>query len=83
MKIVDYLFNNNVIMIREMKDLKNRVANLEFLESEIENLKIKTTTIEKTNDNINRSFIDMKERFIKSDSKVSDIIKKIKNFKIF
>ena len=80
MKVVDYLFRNNVIMIREIKDLKNRVTTLETLESEIEKLKIKTTTIEKTNDNINRSFIDMKERFIKNDSKISDIIKKNQEF---
>ena len=80
MKIVDYLFNNNVIMIREIKYLKNRVTTLELLDSEIEKLKIKISTIEKTNDNINRSFIDMKERFIKSDSKVSDIIKKNQEF---
>ena len=63
MKVVDYLFRNNVIIIREIKDLKNRVTTLETLESEIEKLKIKTTKIENTNDNINRSFIDMKERF--------------------
>ena len=67
-------------MIRDIKYLKNRVTTLELLDSEIEKLKIKISTIEKTNDNINRSFIDMKERFIKSDSKVSDIIKKNQEF---
>ena len=76
MKVIEYLFNNNVIIIKETKELRTRISDLEYLQSEIERLKIKTSSIEKANDNINRSFIDMKERFLKSESKVSEIIKK-------
>ena len=83
MKVIDYLFSNNVIMVKEIRDLKTRVNDLDLLHSDIEKLKLKTSSIEKINDNINRSFIDMKERFIQNDSKVSEIIKKIKNFKVF
>ena len=78
MKVIEYLFNNNVIIIKETKELRTRISDLEYLQSEIERLKIKTSSIEKANDNINRSFIDIKERFIKSESKVSEIIKKNK-----
>ena len=79
-KVLDYLFNNNVIMVREIKDLKMRVKDIDILQEEIEKLKLKTSSIEKNNDNINRSFIDMKDRFIKNDTKVSDLIKKNQEF---
>ena len=80
MKVIDYLFSNNVIMVKEIRDLKTRVNDLDLLHSDIEKLKLKTSSIEKINDNINRSFIDMKERFIQNDSKVSEIIKKNQEF---
>ena len=79
-KVLDYLFNNNVIMVREIKDLKMKVKDIDILQEEIEKLKLKTSSIEKNNDNINRSFIDMKDRFIKNDTKVSDLIKKNQEF---
>ena len=81
MKVVDYLFNNNLIIIKEIKDLKSRVNDLESLPIEMEKLKLKANSIEKTNDSLNRSFLDMKEKFIKNDSKVSEIVKKNEEFK--
>ena len=80
MKVVDYLFSNNIIIVKEIKELKNGINDIDLLNSEIEKLKLKTSSIEKVNDNINRSFIDMKERFIKNDSKVSDLAKKNQEF---
>ena len=80
MKVVDYLFSNNIIIVKEIKELKNRISDIDLLNSEIEKLKLKTSSIENVNDNINRSFIDMKERFIKNDSKVSDLTKKNQEF---
>ena len=78
MKVVEYLFNNNIVMIKEIKDLRTRINDLEYLQTEIDKLKIKSSSLEKVNDNINRSFIDIKERFLKNDSKVSEIVKKNK-----
>ena len=80
MKVVDYLFSNNIIIVKEIKELKNRISDIDLLNSETEKLKLKTSSIENVNDNINRSFIDMKERFIKNDSKLSDLIKKNQEF---
>ena len=80
MKVVEYLFNNNIVMIKEIKDLRTRIDDLEYLHTEIEKLKIKSSSLEKANDNINRSFIDIKERFLKNDSKVSEIVKKNQEF---
>ena len=80
MKVVEYLFNNNIVMIKEIKDLRTRINDLEYLQTEIDKLKIKSSSLEKVNDNINRSFIDIKERFLKNDSKVSEIVKKNQEF---
>ena len=80
MKVIEYFFNNNIIMVKEIKDLRNRINEIEVLHAEIENLKLKTTSIEKSNDNMNRGFIDIKERFLKSESKVSVIDKKNQEF---
>ena len=80
MKVLEYFFNNNVIMVKEIKDLRSRISDLEILHTEIDNLKLKTSSIEKVNDNINRSFSDMKERFFKSEAKVIEIDKKNQEF---
>ena len=76
MKIIEYLFNNNIVMIKEIKGLRTRVYDLELTQTEIEKIKSKANSIEKANDNINRSFLDMKEKFLQNDSKVTDLIKK-------
>ena len=39
-KVLDYLFNNNVIMVREIKDLKMKVKDIDILQEEIEKLKL-------------------------------------------
>lgn len=76
MKIIDYLFNNNLVMIKEIKGLRTRVYDLELIQDEFEKIKSKMNLIEKSNDNVNRNFLDIKERFIKNDSKITDLIKK-------
>ena len=81
-KVVDYLFNNNLIMIKEIKDLKSRIFNLELLQPEIEKLKLKTNLIQKTNDNINRSFAEMRDKVSKNDLKINEYKKKIDEFNI-
>ena len=74
-KVLEYLFNNNVVMINEIKDLRLRVKDIDTIQEEIEKLKLKTLSIEKTHENINRSFLDMKDRFIKNESKVAEVMK--------
>ena len=58
MKIIDYLFNNNLVMIKEIKGLRTRVYDLELIQDEFEKIKSKMNLIEKSNDNINRNFLD-------------------------
>ena len=76
MKTIEYLFNNNLIMIREIKSLRTRVFDLEILRAEFEKIKEKSKLIEKSHENINISFLNMKEKFIQSDSTMTELIKK-------
>ena len=57
-KIVEYLFNNNLVMIKEIKDLRTRISDLEELHSEIENIK-------KNNDDITKTFLDINNKISK------------------
>ena len=57
-KIVEYLFNNNLVMIKEIKDLRTRINDLEELHSEIERLK-------KNNDDITKTFLDINNKISK------------------
>ena len=75
MKIIDYLFNNNLVMIKEIKLLKTKVFDLEILQTEFEKAKSIATSMEKSNENMNLNFLNMKEKFIQNDSKVADLIK--------
>ena len=76
-KVIEYLFNNNLVMIQETKDLKLKMKNLENIESEFEILK------EKTNEIINNTFLDIRDKVYKNDSKVTQFETQIdKNKKI-
>ena len=57
-KIVEYLFNNNLVMIKEIKDLRTRISDLEELHSEIEKIK-------KNNDDITKTFLDINNKISK------------------
>ena len=80
MKVIEYLFDNNLVMIREIKVLKAKVFDLEILQSEFEKVKSKANLMEKSNENMNLSFLNMKEKFIQNESKVNDIVKNTESF---
>ena len=79
-KIIEYLFNNNLVMIKEIKTLKTKVFDLEILQTEFDKIKSKINLIEKSNENMNVSFLNMKEKFFQSESKIDESIKKGENF---
>ena len=80
MKVIEYLFDNNLVMIREIKVLKAKVFDLEILQSEFEKVKSKANLMEKSSENMNLNFLNMKEKFIQNESKVNDLIKNTENF---
>ena len=79
-KIIEYLFNNNLVMIKEIKTLKAKVFDLEILQTEFDKIKSKINLIEKSNENMNVSFLNMKEKFFQSESKIDESIKRGENF---
>ena len=81
MKVIDYLFNNNLVMIKEIKVLKTKVFDLEILQSEFEKVKSKASTLEKSNENMNINFLNMKERFNQNEKKLADFFSKEEEFK--
>ena len=81
MKVIDYLFNNNLVMIKEIKVLKTKVFDLELLQSEFEKVKSKASTLEKSNENMNINFLNMKERFNQNEAKLADFFSKEEEFK--
>ena len=80
MKVIEYLFDNNLVMIREIKVLKAKVFDLEILQTEFEKVKSKANLMEKSSENTNLNFLNMKEKFIQNESKVNDLIKNTENF---
>ena len=70
-KVIEYLFNNNLVMIQETKDLKLKMQNLENIQSEFEVLKEKASSIERTNEIINNTFSDIRDKVYRNDSKVT------------
>ena len=78
--IIQYLHNNNISFQQELKDIDRRLETVECLKNDIEDLKIKTSCIERTNDNLNRSFANLQDNILKYDSKFSEIQKKITEF---
>ena len=81
MKVIEYLFNNNLVMINEIKVLKTKVFDLEILQTEFEKVKSKANLMEKSNENMNLNFLNMKEKFIQNESKVNDLVKNEEAFK--
>ena len=75
MKVIEYLFTNNLVMIKEIKALKTKVFDLEILQSEFDKVKSKANMMEKSNENLNLTFLNMKEKFIQNESKINDLIK--------
>ena len=67
-KIVEYLFNNNLVMIKEIKDLRIRINDLEDIHSEMEKIK-------KNNDDITKTFLDINNKI----TKVSELETKLQN----
>ena len=75
-KIIQYLHNNNISFQKQFIDIDKRLTTVECLQNDIEDLKIKTKSIERTSDNLNRSFANLQDNILRYDSKFSEIQKK-------
>ena len=72
-KTINFFHQNNLSFQDNLKDIDKRLSSMESLRNDIEELKIKTTSIEKTNDNLNRSFSNLQEKLLKYDQNLSEM----------
>ena len=72
-KTINFFHQNNISFQDNLKDIDKRLSSLESLRNDIEELKIKTTSIEKTNENLNRSFSNLQEKLLKYDQNISEM----------
>ena len=81
-KAISYLHNIDIFFSTNIKNLDKRIANLECLKSDINEIKIQTKNIQNSNENLNRSMQAMQEKLVKMDSKLNEIEKKSNYYNI-
>ena len=74
--VLEFFQKNNSIIIESIKDFNKRILVFESLKSDIDAIKIKSLNIEKTNEDINNSFNNIKEKLINLDGRLNEITKK-------
>ena len=74
-KIIEFFQKNNYILVSTLKDFNKRISLFESLKLDIDSIKIKSLNIEKTNEVINNSFTNIKEKLISLESKLNNISK--------
>ena len=75
-RTLNFFHNNNISFYSEFKNLEKRVLSLENLKNDIEDLKIKSQSIENMNENFNRSFTNMQERLMGIELRVAEAARK-------
>ena len=76
-KVIDFFQKNNSILVSLIKDFNKRMLTFESLKSDIDAIKIKSINIEKSNEDINNSFSNIKEKIMKLETKYNEISQKI------
>ena len=72
-KIIEYFQKNNNILASFINDFDKRIAIFESFKTDIEDIKIKSISIEKSNDEINQSLLNMQKKMISLESKLNEI----------
>ena len=74
-KIIEFFQKNNYVLVSTLKDFNKRISLFESLKLDIDSIKIKSLNIEKTNEVINNSFTNIKEKLISLESKLNNFSK--------
>ena len=72
-KIIEYFQKNNNILANFISDFDKRITLFESFKSDIDDIKIKSLSLEKSNDEINKSLFNMQQKMISLESKLNDI----------
>ena len=88
-KTINFFHQNNLSFQDNLKDIEKSLSSMESLKNDIDELKIKTSKIERTNENLNRSFSNLQEKLLKFDQNLSqmhlktkDIESQVKKFEV-
>ena len=74
-KIIEYFQKNNSILVTFVNDVDKRITLFESFKTDIEEMKIKSLSIEKSNDEINKSLLNMQQKMILLETKLNDMSK--------
>ena len=74
-KIIEYFQKNNNILVSFINDFDKRIALFESFKTDIEEIKIKSLSIEKSNDEINNSILNIQKKILSFETKLNDISK--------
>lgn len=72
-KIIEYFQKNNNILATFINDFDKRITLFESFKSDIDDIKIKSVSIEKSNDEINKSLLNIQQKMISLESKLNEI----------
>ena len=64
-KVINYLHQRNLELQTELKDVNQRIYSMESLKNDIEDMKINSLNIQKTNENLNREILHVKDTISK------------------
>ena len=72
-KVIEYFQKNNNILVSYINDFDKRITLFESFKKDIDDIKIKSLSIEKSNEEINESLLNMQKKMISLESKLNDI----------
>ena len=72
-KVIEYFQKNNNILVSYINDFDKRITLFESFKTDIDDIKIKSLSIEKSNEEINESLLNMQKKMISLESKLNDI----------
>ena len=75
-KVINYLHQNNLNLSMELKEVNQRIYSLESLKSDIEDVKIKSLNIQKSNESLQQQTLHLNSDIKKINNDITEINKR-------
>ena len=79
-KVINYLHQNNLNLSMELKEVNQRIYSLESLKSDIEDVKIKSLNIQKSNESLQQQTLHLNSDIKKINNDITEINKRNDSF---
>ena len=79
-KVINYLHQNNLNLSMELKEVNQRIYSLESLKSDIEDVKIKSLNIQKSNESLQQQTLHLNSDMKKINNDITEINKRNDSF---